>query len=346
MPLLGSNAPKHLLKRVSRSFYLTLRVLPGSIRHQVGLAYLLARTTDTIADTRFVPVQQRLAALHEMRGAILTAAEGNLTKAPDFGELAAAQDTPAGQGSLAERTLLANAHHTLNLLRCLPDDDRQRIRHLLETIIHGQEMDLIRFGEASADQVFALETDAELEEYEYLVAGCVGEFWTHVCLAHQFSLSQQKESSLLANGIRFGKGLQLVNILRDLPRDLWQGRCYLPRIRLSEYGLTPQALLNTSAMDHLRPLYEAYLKQAEEHLRAGWIYTNALPHSQIRIRLACSWPILIGMKTLASLRSGNVLDENSRIKVSRSVVRRLILRSIICYPNSAAWDRLIDRAGN
>jgi len=52
-----------LLKEVSRSFYLTLRVLPVSIRPQIGLAYLLARTTDTIADTQLLPVAQRLEAL-------------------------------------------------------------------------------------------------------------------------------------------------------------------------------------------------------------------------------------------------------------------------------------------
>ena len=43
-----------LLKEVSRSFYLTMRVLPSAIRPQIGLAYLLARTTDTIADTEIV----------------------------------------------------------------------------------------------------------------------------------------------------------------------------------------------------------------------------------------------------------------------------------------------------
>ncbi len=36
-----------LLKATSRSFYLTLGVLPARVRPQIGLAYLLARTTDT-----------------------------------------------------------------------------------------------------------------------------------------------------------------------------------------------------------------------------------------------------------------------------------------------------------
>ena len=52
-----------LLRDVSRSFYLTLKLLPGSIREQIGLAYLLARATDTIADTGAVSVEERLAAL-------------------------------------------------------------------------------------------------------------------------------------------------------------------------------------------------------------------------------------------------------------------------------------------
>ena len=50
-----------LLQSVSRSFYLTLRILPAAVRPQIGLAYLLARTTDTIADTELVSLEQRLA---------------------------------------------------------------------------------------------------------------------------------------------------------------------------------------------------------------------------------------------------------------------------------------------
>ena len=43
---------KDVLKGVSRSFYLTLRILPKPLREPIGLAYLLARTADTIADRR------------------------------------------------------------------------------------------------------------------------------------------------------------------------------------------------------------------------------------------------------------------------------------------------------
>src|SRR5882724_3299605 len=40
-----------ILRSVSRSFYLSIRFLPQQLREPIALAYLLARTTDTVADT-------------------------------------------------------------------------------------------------------------------------------------------------------------------------------------------------------------------------------------------------------------------------------------------------------
>src|SRR3954464_2793256 len=42
---------RSILRSVSRSFYLWVRLLPSGLREPVGLAYLLARATDSIADT-------------------------------------------------------------------------------------------------------------------------------------------------------------------------------------------------------------------------------------------------------------------------------------------------------
>ena len=332
------------MKGVSRSFYLTLRVLPGKVRNPISLAYLLARATDTIADTHLVAVRQRQKALSKMREAIFAAAEGRTAPPPDFGELAAAQAAPAGRGSPAERALLAGIDEALAALRGLSEQDRLRIRDALDTITRGQEMDLLRFAHSSSDQIVALNSDQELDEYIYCVAGCVGEFWTKICRAHLFPAAELDDAFLLRSGVRLGKGLQLVNILRDLPNDLRQGRCYLPAPSLEACGLRPQDLLSPLAMERFRPLYEGYLKQTEEHLAAGWEYTKTLPRGQVRVRLACAWPILIGAKTLARLRAGNVLDQRTRIKISRSEIRLLVLDSILRYPFPAAWNRLFDAA--
>jgi farnesyl-diphosphate farnesyltransferase len=325
-----------LLKEVSRSFYLTLRVLPAKIRPQIGLAYLLARTTDTIADTAVLPLEKRLDALGDLRERIM----GSPGPPPDFGELAQRQDWPA------ERLLLERCGETLALLGSFEPPDRQLIREVLRVIISGQELDLRRFAGASAENIVALADNGELDDYTYRVAGCVGEFWTKMCRAHLFPGAAVDEAMLLANGVRFGKGLQLVNILRDLPVDLRHGRCYLPAKELSAAGLVAGDLLEPGNEPKFRPFYARYLALAEGHLTAGWAYTNALPGRCIRVRLACAWPILIGMKTLAMLRAGNVLDPGQRIKVSRPEVNRLILRSVLYYPWPGAWRRLVSPPGS
>ncbi len=327
-----------LLRQVSRSFYLTLRVLPGAVRPQIGLAYLLARATDTVADTHILPVHERLSTLDTLRAAIL----GTTTLDAGFSQrltrLADQQDAPA------ERLLLAKTELALHLLETFSEADRERIREVLATITGGQTLDLQRFAHASAQQIVTLANPAELDDYTYRVAGCVGEFWTRLCRAHLFPKAALDGAWLLAHGVRFGKGLQYVNILRDLPQDLRQGRCYLPGPHLASHSLEPADLLSPHTMPRFRHCYEDYLGVADAHLAAGWSYTNSLPRAQVRVRLACAWPLLLGIRTLEKLRLGNVLDDRHPIKVTRAEVRRLLWRSLLLYPFPAAWHALFERA--
>ena len=307
--------------------------MPRPVRHQIGLAYLLARATDTVADTQMVPPEQRLAALRQLRERILTGS-GNPIDFRPLGDR---------QGAEGERVLLRRVEEALTVLGgCAPDDQRL-IRDVLSVIISGQELDLLRFATATPQRIAAMPSDADLDDYTYRVAGCVGEFWTRLCRAHLFPNAVLDETLLLTDGVRFGKGLQLVNVLRDLPRDLEQGRCYLPADRLAALGLTPGDLLKPDHEPPLRPLYEEYLTLAESHLAAGWDYVNTLPRGQIRVRLACAWPLLIGARTVEKLRVGKVLDAQHRIKVSRAEVRGLILRSVLFYPFPSAWRGLFPR---
>jgi len=319
-----------LLKATSRSFYLTLRVLPARVRQQIGLAYLLARTTDTIADTEILPLGQRLNALQKLREAIL----GQNSAPLNFSEFA------RQQGSAAEKLLLERVEASLSVLQSFSAADQQLIRDVLQTITSGQELDLRRFANASTQNIVALKTDVELDDYTYRVAGCVGEFWTKICRAHLFPRARLDEKQFIADGVRFGKGLQLVNILRDLPEDLKKGRCYLPMDRLDGAGLSPQTVLSLASQEKFLPLYHRYLDEAESHLLAGWNYTNTAPFSQVRVRLACAWPILIGVKTIKKLRTANVDQLQQRVKVSRSEVRGMMAGSVLAYPFPFLWRRL------
>jgi farnesyl-diphosphate farnesyltransferase len=318
-----------LLRATSRSFYLTLRVLPGAIRPQIGLAYLLARTTDTIADTEILPVEQRLDALRKLRERIL----GQSFEPPsDFNEFIGQQAAPE------EKLLLQRIGDSLDALESFSAEDQKLIRDVLTIITSGQELDLRWFAGASAEKIIALETAAELDDYTWRVAGCVGEFWTKMCRAHLFPRAPMDEKQFIADGIRFGKGLQLVNILRDLPADMKNGRCYLPTQRLDEAKLFPEVLFSPVNENKFLKLYREYLDKAESHLRAGWNYTNTLPFGQFRVRLACAWPILIGMKTIEKLRAADVTQLRQRVKVSRGEVRWVLLRTAASCPFPVIWQ--------
>ena len=201
-------------------------------------------------------------------------------------------------------------------------------------------MDIERFAAAGPDKIVALAVAAQLDDYTYRVAGAVGEFWTHLCCRHVYQARQVDEKDLAMKGVRFGKGLQLINILRDLPADLEAGRCYLPADGLALLALEPQDMADPVRRLRARPLYRHYLQEATRHLQAGWEYTNALPRFPMRLRLACAWPILIGSETLKRLGSSDAVLAGARIKISRREVRRLLALSVLFYPFPHAWRDL------
>src|ERR1700677_3356073 len=162
-----------LLASVSRSFYLSIKVLPAKVREPLGLAYLLARTTDTIADTAGAPVECRLKHLKVLGEMIVNGADAEKIR------LLQQEIVPPDNG---EKELLAKIAPCLDWLAAQNGDDRGDIEGVLEKIIRGQALDLRRFP--STSPVRALQNAAELDEYTYLVAGCVGEFWTRICFAH------------------------------------------------------------------------------------------------------------------------------------------------------------------
>ena len=336
-----------LLKSVSRSFYLSLRILPGGPREPAGLAYLLARAADTIADTRTLPPAQRLTALQAFRCQAAGPADWGQLPALTAG-LDAAAATPG------EAALLDALPDALALLESLPAADRQLVRQVVDTLIEGMEFDLTRFpaqvsppefpapevsppeipGPEFPIPITALENAAELDRYVYLVAGCVGEFWTALCRRHDAALAGWDADGMAALGVRFGKALQLTNVLRDVPRDLRMGRCYLPLDELAAAGLTPAALLLPQNSAPARPLLRRWLLTALEHFEAAETYLLALPRRRVRLRLAAFWPLALGLMTLALLaRRPHWLEPQRPARVRRITVYDLLLRSPLWVPS-------------
>lgn len=323
-----------LLKASSRSFYLTLQMVPRPVRTQLCTGYLIARITDTIADTDAVPADARVAALAQVREAIRTRAATGL----DLRHLIRPGANPLDRG------LLEAAHSAVAYFCSLSEPDRSWMANTLDTIIQGQQFDIEYFelhrARAGTTEPVALPSDTDLDRYLYAVAGCVGELWTRLCHHRLFPRARFDLDSALERGVRFGKALQLINVLRDLARDLRNGRCYLPATRLTSVDLTAPELLEPGALARVRPVLNHYIATARDYLAAAFEYIRALPANQRRLRLACAWAALIGARTLELLESGNPLDPAKVIKVPRGTVRKIILAATfqcLCVPG---WPRL------
>ncbi|WP_206950630.1 phytoene/squalene synthase family protein [Trinickia acidisoli] len=319
-----------LLKRVSRSFYLTLAVLPAPMRDPVGLAYLLARAADTIADTSLIEPARRLSLLLALRAAVGgdTSGETMLAIRQMAGDVAGRQALPD------EKRLLESLGAALSVLDQLATADRAAVRDIVATLTTGMEFDLRTFPAEDSGDIVALPDALALDRYTYLVAGCVGEFWTKMTCAHLPGTFDEPQETVIARGVRFGKALQLTNILRDCSKDLRIGRCYLPASMLEQHGLTPAALRAPGASSCARPVLVELMATALAHYRAAADYTFAIPRWSIRLRLACLWPILIGLETLRLLVGNEAwLDPAKISKVSRNHVYRLVAGSMatVCF---------------
>jgi farnesyl-diphosphate farnesyltransferase len=308
-----------ILKDVSRSFYLTLRLLPQRVRGGICLGYLLARTSDTIADTEVVPVEQRLSFLQRFRE-VVESGEGSLARSLQ-GDLE--QEFQRFQSDPGEKRLLEHTADAIAWLRAVPAFERESVHAVLREILRGQSLDCQRFGERG--ELRFLPDRESLEEYTYLVAGSVGEFWTRLCFHHWERFSREGEAQMMAWARSYGRALQLINVLRDMPRDLENGRGYLPQGEVAFSGNAPEA---KGLLEACHPWEKRCRDQLEEALR----YCQSV--RPIRLRYATVLPLLLAERTLAYLSPASWPERQEGIKVSRAEVKAIMKRALVvnCTP--------------
>ena len=333
-----------LLKPVSRSFYLSIRLLPRTVREPVALAYLLARTSDTIADSNAIPAEKRIGLLDRFARAIAGKDQsiGKALKELLLSKQDGSQSSSRSRGTKTlpdlssgitegEKALLESAEKILRALKNLSPEDQRDVRELLAIITRGQREDLTRWSGGLA----ALANVQELLDYTYLVAGCVGEFWTRVCFRKVQSFTARLEADMLELGTNYGRGLQLVNILRDAGSDLRAGRCYFPEDELRAADLSASDLLEAPAA--FLPIYSRWIAEARAGLDAGLEYAIAI--NPARVRVATVLPAMIGVRTLSLLEETGLDALRTRVKVPRSEVRGMIASTTITLASQSRLRR-------
>ncbi|MEO1832461.1 MAG: squalene/phytoene synthase family protein [Akkermansiaceae bacterium] len=278
---------------MSRSFYLSLRFLPKEFRAPTSVGYLLARASDTIADAGQLGIRERRDLLARF---VEFVTEGKIFQMPEVGGL------PKG-----EKVLMSRLGDCVAALENLPNWQQVSVRKVVGIITEGQCWDLDRFA---GEGVVSLDSDDELRRYTYQVAGCVGEFWTEIGIGGRGRFARASDDEMMRWGQAYGRSLQLINILRDVPEDQKNGRCYLPGAETREQLLRER---------------HRWIKEAHKGLDQAERYARSLNGK--RMRFGTVLPAMIGRKTLSRLEVASWDDWQARVKITRKEVYVLMAKA-------------------
>jgi len=205
-----------LLEKTSRTFALSIPMLPEPTRQHVGIAYLLFRVADTFEDAAAWPAAARLSALDDL-AQLLQAPGGERQKATRW-----LAEPPVAHAGYLE--LLHETPAVMEAYWAVAAPARDVLRRDLLRTVSGMA-GFVRRGDAKGN--LRLTTLRELRDYCYVVAGIVGEMLTELFLLDGAMLAPHA-SRLRRRSRFFGEALQLVNILKDASSDATEGRVYLP----------------------------------------------------------------------------------------------------------------------
>lgn len=308
-----------LLRVTSRTFALSIEILPRGFREQVRVAYLVLRVSDYLEDNRVMDPPTKAEALD--------AWVRILTGEAEVSELEAIV-AESGDDDIADLHALKEAGPIVRELRRVPEVARRTIVHHTAATTRGMSRWIER------GPVFNDEDD--LDDYMHEVAGRVGWLVTSLAALRWRAVNRDLEERM-HDAREFGLGLQTVNVLRGMKSDRGRGWVFVPRSLLHE-GMTPDALFDERWRRDAVAAVASLADKAERHLDGAVEWLARLPRSATRLRVAFTLPLLLGVRTLALCRSrpGDVLT--SSVKVDRPEVRSLVRQSLV-LGRSGTWVR-------
>jgi farnesyl-diphosphate farnesyltransferase len=308
-----------MLQRVSRTFAPTIRMLPRKLNRTVTVAYLLCRIADTVEDE--VSLTQ-----DEKREYLLLFADIFRIQQEDIKQkfLTSVRKIPDHS---ADVELLKN----LEKVWAVYSSFSPEVRKLIGTWVVEMTLGMIKYAQSSNRRKWHfLKSMQELDEYTYYVAGTVGHLLTALFAHFSKKITPAIVQRLENFSESFGKGLQMVNIIRDMARDLRRGQSYIPDEILEKYRLTRRSIFEEENSVQVEHLFNEMVQLAVDHLDKALTYVVTLPKEETRIRLFCLLPLFWAMQTLRIIQTNTLnLLKTESVKISRRVIRVEFLKSII-----------------
>lgn len=298
---------RDLLRSASRTFAIGIEQLPGVLCDAGTVAYLLLRVSDYLEDNEDMDTENKVRLLNVW----VEILRGN-AKSEELTSQIEDVDTSNPDAVVAQ-----HAADILARLSTLPEEVQEIITH---HVIHST------FGMARwVKRGPQVNDESDLDDYMFEVAGRVGYLLTHLFAWYSSTIRHRKEI-LLPLAREFGLALQTVNVIRGLRKDYERGWVFVPKKFLAQVNLTPHELFQPENRAEAIQVLDMLADKAERHLRAALTCIKTLPPWQHRIRLACIFPLMFAIRTLAiSRRNAQVFEDEA--KISREEVRQIVMDS-------------------
>jgi farnesyl-diphosphate farnesyltransferase len=319
-----------LLQGVSRTFAVSIPELPSPLDDWVGSAYLVCRIVDTIEDRPDACETDRQRMFDD-----LTAALGPPLRIERCRGLR--ERFAASEGSDSCGQLMIRCEQVLKRVAGFPDGALDAIRECALEMIGGLRRTPL--PPRAEGPRFLFSTLEELERYCHYAAGVVGMMLSRLFHLHLGGDPQAVDAATLEQARRFGRGLQLTNVVKDHPADLTAQRCFIPPEAARRCNLHPAKLLQRELPIRVRALL---VDRAANHLDEGLVYTLAFPVSAVGIRLFCLQPLLMALMTLERVLTHVDITPDDRPKITRGQVADVVATSRRLVADNAAlreWYR-------
>ena len=273
-----------ILGAVSRTFALTIPLLPKALKTVIGNTYLLCRIIDTIEDAPTLSIEAKRDLSSLFLGAVLGKQSVDAFVIPC---LLALQE----HCNVDERDLIANTPTVLRIFHGFNANEQAAISRCVEIMSNG----MLRFHDKQT--LAGLRDLPEFEEYCYVVAGVVGEMLTSVFALHSPAFARAiAGKEYLAIG--FGQALQMTNILKDSPEDSARGVSWKPQ------GYSQLALLAI----------------ADQKLAEAMDYIRLIPSDEVGIRRFCFLALGLAVLTLSKIADRSHFSRGNEVKLPRRTV--------------------------
>ncbi len=275
---------KAILGSVSRTFALTIPLLPPIIEKVVGNTYLLCRIVDTIEDAADLNPQTKQHLSQLFLDAVLE-------KVPVESFVEPCLKALDHYGNQDELDLIAHTPTVLRILHTCSKDDQAAVSRCVSIMSEGMS-----FFHGKQTQA-GLKDLQEFEKYCYVVAGVVGELLTTIFSNHSSAFAKNiKSHEELA--IAFGQALQMTNILKDSPEDRARGVSWKPA------DMSQKQLLQIS-----------YQK-----LQDSLSYIFLIPKEEPGMRRFCFLAFGLAVMTLSKIAKRKDFSSKDEAKLSRKTV--------------------------